>query len=353
MKVLIGLVIMGVLFSVCSLAGASVSSAPPFYGDTIQLSTGEVINGELLRFEENTFVIKTATAVIEKQRGEVIGILLGSKPATTTEALSQWASQAKASSQYTNNRWSAQQTTGEPNTTKCGDLDTAWAPKTSGEEPEWLELTFDTPVYATALKVHETFNSGSIYQVELVDVKEEHYIIWQGKDTTTCPGWFELSFKPTAYLVQSVILHTQIKGWEEIDAVELTGLIGASPEIKESTKTEPMPEEKEEEKEQDKENILTVKDVLQNKEVIGTQEIKVRGRAKNIEHHKGLFEELLGGGYTSFLLTDDQNNSFEVHLGNKVTNIPQDRDVIVTGGFEKLFGDFIEYFSAIKITWQQ
>ena len=345
MKSLIGLVVMGLLFSACSWVGASLPSAPAFYGDAIRLSTGEIITGELLRFDGSTFVIKTETGIVKKQRGEVIGILVGSKPAVTTEVLSQWASQAKASSQYTKARWSAQQATGEPNTTRCGDLDTAWAPGTSGEGPEWLELAFDTPAYATGLRVHETYNSGCVYQVELVDVKGKHHMIWQGKDTTACPGWLELSFKPTAYLVQSVILHTQIKGWEEIDAVELTGLVEVSLETWESTKAEPTPEEKE----QDEEDILTVKEVLRNKEVIGTQEIQVRGRAKNIEHRKGL----LGGTFTSFSLTDDQGNSLKVHLDRRVTNIPQDRDVIVTGGFEKLFGILIEHFSATNITWQQ
>jgi len=347
MKILIGLVVMGVLFSACSWVGASVPSATPFYGDAIRLSTGEIITGELLRFDGNTFVIKTATGIVEKQRREVIGILIGSKPAVTTGVLSQWASQAKASSQYTNARWSAQQATGEPNTTKCGDLDTAWAPVTNGEGPEWLELAFDTPVYATGLRVHETYNSGCIYQVELVDAKGKHYIIWQGRDTTTCPGWFKLSFKPTAYLVQSVVLYTQIKGWEEIDAVELTGLVEVSPETWESTKAEPTPEEKE----QEQEHILTVtvRVVLRNKEVIGAQKIQVRGWAKNIEHNEGL----LGGKFTNFLLTDDQGNSLKVHLDRKVTNIPQDREVIVTGGFEKLLGVLTEYFSATNITWQQ
>lgn len=138
--------------------------------------------------------------------------------------LSQWASKARASSQYGTSRWSAQQATGEPNTCECGDIDTAWAPKSSGSEPEWLELTFDTPVYVTKLRVYETYNAGFIYKVEFVDVYGRKHTVWQGKDTTPCPGWFEINLDQTWYLVQSVILHAQIKDWEEIDAVELTGI---------------------------------------------------------------------------------------------------------------------------------
>lgn len=338
MKSLMGLIVIGVLFSVCGWVGASTSLTSPFYGEAIRLSTGEIIVGELLRFDGTTFVIKTDSGIVEKQREEVVGILMGSRPAVTRKTLSQWASQAKASSQYTGARWSAQQATGEPNTTKCGDLGTAWAPKTNGEEPEWLDLTFDTLVYATGLRVHETYNAGCIYRVDLVDTEGKQYTIWEGKDTTTCPGWFEVSFDSTAYLVQSVILHTQIRGWEEIDAVELLGWVEVSPEKVESTPQE---------KEQEEEGVLSVKEVLRNKEAIGTTEIQVRGRAKDMEHRQGL----LGGEFTSFLLTDNEGNSLQIHLDRKVKDIPQDRDVIVTGKFEKFFGDFIEYFSATNITW--
>lgn len=87
-----------------------------------------------------------------------------------------------------------------------------------------MELTFDTPVYATKLRVHETYNAGFVYKVEFVDVYGQKHTTWQGKDTTPCPGWFKINLDQTRYLVKSVTLHTQIKGYEEIDAVELTGI---------------------------------------------------------------------------------------------------------------------------------
>jgi len=60
--------------------------------------------------------------------------------------------------------------------------------------------------------------------VEFVDVYGQKHTIWQGTDSTACPGWFEINVNQTGYLVKSVILHTQIKGYEEVDAVELTGI---------------------------------------------------------------------------------------------------------------------------------
>jgi len=210
--------------------GVNISAPPTPYNDVFRLSTGELIIGELLSFDGSNFKIKTETGVIEKKKGDVLTVLIGTKPLASTKpftpirSLSQWVAKAKASSQYSPSRWSAQQATGEPNTSKCGDIDTAWAPGSSGSDPEWLELTFDTPVYATRLRVHETYNAGFIYMVEFVDVYGRKHTVWQGKDITPCPGWFEINLDQTWYLVKSVILHTQIKGYEEIDTVELTGI---------------------------------------------------------------------------------------------------------------------------------
>lgn len=151
--------------------------------------------------------------------------LIGEPP---LEPVLQWAAEATASSEYSSGSWSAEQATGEPNTFECGDIATAWAPSSSGSAPEWLELTFETPVYATTLRVHETLNAGFIYKVDFVDPEGGKHTVWQGQDTTSCPGWFGGEFERTPYLVERVILHTQIGGYEEIDAVELTGVPASS-----------------------------------------------------------------------------------------------------------------------------
>ena len=53
-------------------------------------------------------------------------------------------------------------------------------------------------------------------------------------DTTTCGGYYELTFAETAYLVNAIVVHTAKAGYEEIDAVELTGIpvavIGIQPD---------------------------------------------------------------------------------------------------------------------------
>jgi len=147
--------------------------------------------------------------------------MIGEEP---LEPISQWASEATASSEYSSKSWSAMQATGEPNTAQCGDTATAWAPSSSASGAEWLEVFFSIPVYATQLRAHETYNAGSVYKVEFVDPEGTKHTVWQSEDTTSCPGWFGGEFEMTPYLVKSVILHTQIDGYEEIDAVELTGI---------------------------------------------------------------------------------------------------------------------------------
>jgi hypothetical protein len=134
-------------------------------------------------------------------------------PATT------WASAATASSQYSSGNWSAMRASGAPNVSSCGDNAQAWAPSSSGSGSEWLEATFAVPAPATGVWVRETFNSGFIYRVDLKDTNDVYTTIWTGTDTTSCAGWFWLSFPSTSYFVKAVRIYTQKAGWEEIDAV--------------------------------------------------------------------------------------------------------------------------------------
>lgn len=145
--------------------------------------------------------------------------------------VSQWARGAVASSEYSADHWSALQATGAPDSTGCGGFVSAWAPSSSGPDPEWIELSYDVPVYASRVRLHETHNSGFVYQVDLIDVNRGQHTIWNGADPTGCPGWFELSFSRTGYRVSGVRIYAQVFGWEGIDAVELTGVTGPSLEV--------------------------------------------------------------------------------------------------------------------------
>ena len=140
---------------------------------------------------------------------------------------SQWATGATASSEYSSSSWSAAQATGPPDTNGCGDISTAWAPGTPGTGPEWLEVTFDFPVVATGVEVHETYLGGFITQIDVRLASGGLETVWTGTDTTPCPGIFRATWPATSEPVTGVRIATQIAGFEEIDAVRLLGVVGS------------------------------------------------------------------------------------------------------------------------------
>jgi hypothetical protein len=141
----------------------------------------------------------------------------------------QWASSAVASSQYGDDAWSATQATGEPNTSQCGDQQTAWASAQSNGKAS-LTLKYLQPVIPTQINIYQSFNPGSIVRVEVIDAQT-------GKATelpnsadkpgnTPCPGVFTISISQGLPAVNGVTIYvdqSQVGNWDEIDAVELVG----------------------------------------------------------------------------------------------------------------------------------
>ena len=123
--------------------------------------------------------------------------------------------------------WSALQATGEPNITGYGDNNSAWASSAVGSATEWLRLHYELTVYATQVRVHESWNNGFIYQVDLIDSAGASHTIWSGTDTTPkqANAWFDISFTQTSYQVNGVKIYTQSSYREEVDAVELIGYL--------------------------------------------------------------------------------------------------------------------------------
>lgn len=160
---------------------------------------------------------------------------------TGGEELRQWASSATGTSQYGEENWSFSQATGEPNTAECGDYTTAWA-SSSSTGSDMLALEFETPVRATEVNIYETYNPGSIIRVELTNtISGEIFEIPDSADplgNTPCPGTFTLSVPEIDMLANGVIIYLDqtIGGsWNEIDAVELVGIVpGEAPEVVES-----------------------------------------------------------------------------------------------------------------------
>jgi hypothetical protein len=145
------------------------------------------------------------------------------------DPINQWASSATASSEYSNPSWSAMQTVGEPDTPECGDQVTAWASATSNGV-DWLEVTFDQPVYATQINIHQTYNPDQVVLVELITPEGEAVSVYEMTPfdfTSSCPYVLPV-FADGSTVAVGVRIHVDQSvlglGWNEIDAVELIGI---------------------------------------------------------------------------------------------------------------------------------
>ncbi|MGQ0612366.1 MAG: HEAT repeat domain-containing protein [Planctomycetaceae bacterium] len=128
--------------------------------------------------------------------------------------------------------WHPLQATGAPDALpNTQDNPKAWAAQPAEGGRQWLELSYATPLRASALRIHEVLTAGGVAEVELVDEQGVRRTIWRGQDPLAAPGVFELPFAATSFRVRSVrlVLDTDRRsGWEEIDAVELVGPDGSA-----------------------------------------------------------------------------------------------------------------------------
>ncbi|MBZ0288645.1 MAG: hypothetical protein K8I30_13590 [Anaerolineae bacterium] len=167
---------------------------------------------------------------MKRMMGILVLILSVSGMVSAQDTISQWATDATASSQYGKDEWSAMQATGRPDTESCGDKPTAWASETATGE-DTIELTYDRAVIPTQVNIYQTYNPGSITRVELVN-RDTGLVLKVSKSNdkpgkTDCPGVFSLNIDGAEEPVNGVVIYVDqsIGGdWNEIDAVELVGI---------------------------------------------------------------------------------------------------------------------------------
>jgi hypothetical protein len=159
----------------------------------------------------------------------MIGLIgsVGMLPAAAQdEQLSQWASWATATSEYSTSDYSAMQATGAPDTDECGDIATAWA-SARPNTVDALTVGFDEAVWPTEIHIYQTYNPGSIVGVEMLLEGGDSMMIEDSADPgTDCPGVFSIRINQEVPLpVNGVVIHLNQRGlgWNEIDAVELVG----------------------------------------------------------------------------------------------------------------------------------
>ena len=142
----------------------------------------------------------------------------------------QWATSATASSEYGTPKWGAIQATGEPNTSRCGDIDTAWASK-KGNSVEWIELEYLIPVRPGVVNIIQTNSPDQVVLVELIDTDGVYHEIYVGEPenkSDDCPYTLSIQAPNANYQVTGIMITIDQSvipaQWNEIDAVELIGL---------------------------------------------------------------------------------------------------------------------------------
>lgn len=162
--------------------------------------------------------------------GLALLLVLSASRGINAASFTQWAIDAKASSQYGSNSWSALQMTGAPNTyPQHGDKDTAWAPSYANSGMEWVELTYPEAVVVERVDIYETYNPGAITKVELIDASGTSHLVWQGKAAALTPAQarvFQVQNHTTripSNKVRITLETDKVSGWNEIDAVGLLG----------------------------------------------------------------------------------------------------------------------------------
>jgi hypothetical protein len=145
----------------------------------------------------------------------------------TLTVFSQWAVEAEASSQFGFPDWSVNRAVGAPEIQACKDDSRAWS-SARGSGVEWLRLTYARPVYATEVRVYQSFGRGAISRVSLIDTEGNTQQIWSGTDALDpCPGVLAVPVAQTPYRVVSVLVdldESRMGFWNQIDAVELIGV---------------------------------------------------------------------------------------------------------------------------------
>jgi hypothetical protein len=200
--------------SACTIPGMGASTSPPVEEPSPTTPAAPA--------ETPAVVEPTATSTTPPAAAEPTATV----PATGG-LLRQWAIGATASSEYEPDSWSAKQATGAPDTTECGDIQTAWASEAS-DSVEWLEVSFATAVVPTEISIRETHSPGFINRVEVRDQTGIYHTVWEGTPgmLEECPHVLTIPVSGMSVRVTAVRINLDQRDggdWDEIDAVELVG----------------------------------------------------------------------------------------------------------------------------------
>ena len=142
--------------------------------------------------------------------------------------MTQWADEAESSSQYGDDSWSADQATGRPDVRACEDNVEAWASE-GYEGEESLTLFYDDAVIPAQVNIYQTLAPGAIIGLEIIPEDGDDPIRFDLSDPSDeCPSTLSINLPddlPEANGVTILFDMSIVNNWNEIDAVELVGLV--------------------------------------------------------------------------------------------------------------------------------
>jgi len=145
-------------------------------------------------------------------------------PKRSGEEISQWAEWGSADYELSPN--AASQAAGAPDSTGCASQPTAWASGNSNPGAR-LTLYYDQMVVPRRIVIHETYNPGAVYYVEVRDqFVSTAYEVYSGNAhiDPQCPHQLVIDVKDVPGAVNVIQISVdQSLAWTEIDAVELIG----------------------------------------------------------------------------------------------------------------------------------
>ena len=142
----------------------------------------------------------------------------------------QWAVKAAASSEFLEDKWSAMQAAGKPDTFACEDSATAWA-AADQDTIEWIELEYAEAVVPVEVNIYQNYNPSQVTEVTVFTEDGERHVIWEGypERVKECPDLMTVTVdtdinKPVRKVRVTLDQRVNGWGWNEIDAVELVGV---------------------------------------------------------------------------------------------------------------------------------
>jgi hypothetical protein len=127
-------------------------------------------------------------------------------------------------------RWSDAQATGPPDTEGSGDLETAWAPRSTRSGLQWLQLGYGKAVEIGSVNVLETYNPGALAKVAAIMPDGTERTLWEGTAPAGEPPVETSIPVPKGVTSDKIKLYVdtnRVTSWPEIDAVELVGVDGS------------------------------------------------------------------------------------------------------------------------------